>query len=164
MAGAVGLFVGVSTGGCATISGNSRLTGLRSHFGHWLCSRQHGTDSGGVDLAPERAGCACSNLFACSMSEQTNKQLLYSERAEPSAVKGAPILFYHCVALVVVTIYTNIQMLVGWMFFGFEEVSDDGHINGGLPVWAPCFYGTHLCTMLASRSLCLSLYSVSTCS
>lgn len=80
MAGAVGLFVGVSTGGCATISGNSRLTGLRSHFGHWLCSRQHGTDSGGVDLAPERAGCACSNLFACSMSEQTNKQLLYSER------------------------------------------------------------------------------------
>ena len=56
---------------------NSRLTGLRSHFGHWLCSR-HGTDSG-VDLAPERAGSACSNLFVCSsLSKQTNKQLLYS--------------------------------------------------------------------------------------
>ena len=124
MAGAVGLFVGVSTGGCATISGNSRLTGLRSHFGHWLCSRQHGTDSGGVDLAPERAGCACSNLFACSMSEQTNKQLLYSERDTRRTFggQGRPHFFYHCVALVVVTIYTNIQISVGWLFFGFEEV------------------------------------------
>ena len=115
----MGFFVsGVSTARrriCATIGG---LTADLQVLGHILDT---GTDSG-VDLAPERAGCACSNLFACSMSEQTNKQLLYSECAEPSAVKGAPILFYHCVALVVVTIYTNIQMLVGWLFFGFEEV------------------------------------------
>ena len=83
----------------------------------------HGTDSG-VDLAPERAGSACSNFFVCSLSEQTNKQLLYSERDTRRTFggQGRPHFFYHCVALVVVTIYTNIQISVGWLFFGFEEV------------------------------------------
>ena len=58
------------------------------------------------------------------VSEQTNKQLLYSERDTRRTFggQGRPHFFYHYVALVVVTIYTNIQMLVGWMFFGFEEV------------------------------------------
>ena len=63
----------------------------------------------------------------CLLARCPNKQInncftLSATHAEPSAVKGAPILFYHCVALVVVTIYTNIQILVGWLFFGFEEV------------------------------------------
>ena len=154
MAGAVGLFVGVSTGGCATISGNSRLTGLRSHFGHWLCSRQHGTDSGGVDLAPERAGCAGSNLSACSVSEQTNKQLLYSVRDTRRYLSG--LVRPHCVALV--AIYTNIQISVGW-FFGLGSLQMMVTYTRVLLAT-----GTHLWTMFASKSLCRSLYSVSTCS
>ena len=68
---------------CATIGG---LTADLQVLGHILDT---GTDSG-VDLAPERAGSACSNLFLCSsLSEQTNKQLLYSvhdTHVEPSAV------------------------------------------------------------------------------
>ena len=61
--------------------------------------------------------------FAHCPNKQTNNCFtLSATHAEPSAVKGAPIFFYHCVALVVVTIYTNIQISVGWLFFGFEEV------------------------------------------
>ena len=98
---------------------NSRLTGLRSHFGHWLCSR-HGTDSG-VDLAPERAGSACSNLFVCSsLSEQTNKQLLYSVHDTRRTFGGlgrphfCSSIAWH---LALMTIYTNIQISMGWLLF-----------------------------------------------
>ena len=52
------------------------------------------------------------------VSEQTNKQLLYSVRDTRRYLSG--LVRPHCVALV--AIYTNIQMLVGWLFFGFEEV------------------------------------------
>ena len=70
----------------------------------------------------EQVVLAVTSLFVhCPNKQINNCFTLSATHAEPSAVKGAPI-FYHCVALVVVTIYTNIQILVGWLFFGFEEV------------------------------------------
>ena len=88
------------------------------------------------------------------ISEQTNKQLLYSVRDTRRYLSG--LVRPHCVALV--AIYTNIQISVGW-FFGLGSLQMMVTYTRVLLAT-----GTHLWTMFASKSLCRSLYSVSTCS
>ena len=70
----------------------------------------------------EQVVLAVTSLLAhCPNKQINNCFTLSATHAEPSAVKGAPV-FLTLRGTFVVTIYTNIQMLVGWLFFGFEEV------------------------------------------
>ena len=88
------------------------------------------------------------------VSEQTNKQLLYSVRDTRRYLSG--LVRPHCVALV--AIYTNIQISVGWFF---RKSSNDGHIYEG-PVgnWHPPVDDVCQQVVVSEPVLCVDLLVV----